>query len=311
MENYVTLFDSYFLPQGLSLYKSLVRWASDFTLWIVCVDEEVYNSLSMMSLKNVNLIRLADVETPELLTVKNERTRAEYCWTLTPFSPKFVFERAPDVERVTYLDADMCFFNKPDLVFDEFIKSNKSVLITEHAYAPEYDHSATNGVFCVQLMIFSRNSSEKVRKWWEDRCIEWCYARFEEGKFGDQKYLDVWPELFKEDVHVLQHKEAMLAPWNAARFPYSSAIFYHFHALRIINRKKINLGAYKIPKVVIENIYKPYLKYMDESMRDMEGCQINIRRQQKEPGMLATIKNFLLGIYMQRWQFNIRHILKI
>ena len=54
--------------------------------------------------------------------------------------------------------------------------------------------------------------------------MEWCFNRFEEGKFGDQKYLDKWPELFDDKVHILSNKELLLAPWNATRFPYTNSI---------------------------------------------------------------------------------------
>ena len=30
----------------------------------------------------------------------------------------------------------------------------------------------------------------KALKWWRDRCLEWCYARIEDGKFGDQFYIE-------------------------------------------------------------------------------------------------------------------------
>ncbi len=60
-------------------------------------------------------------------------------------------------------------------------------------------------------MTFKRNDGELVRSWWEERCLEWCYARFEDGKFGDQKYLDDWTSRFNKQVHVLKNKELMLA----------------------------------------------------------------------------------------------------
>ena len=95
--------------------------------------------------------------------------------------------------------------------------------------------------------------------WWQDRVIEWCYARFENGKFGDQKYLDDWPERFPDTVHVLVDEAATQAPWNAARFEPAAARVFHFHELRTMGRGRVRLGHYRIPKATLETIYDPYL----------------------------------------------------
>lgn len=262
MEHYVTLFDGFFLPQGLALHSSLERHAGSYTLWILCVDEQAYSILTALRLPNVRLLRTEDVETAELLAVKPLRTRGEYCWTLTPFAPRFVFEADASVKRVTYLDADLWFRRNPAPIFREFEASGKQVLITDHAYAPEHDQTAKTGQFCVQFLTVTRDGGETVRSWWEERCIEWCYARAEEGKFGDQKYLDDWPERFGTWVHVLDDRGLALAPWNATRFPYSGSVFYHFHGLRIISDKRVRLGLgrYAVPAPVLRNIYRPYLR---------------------------------------------------
>src|SRR5439155_4729098 len=152
MEHYVTLFDSLFLPQGLALQSSLERHASPYVLWILCMDDEAYEVLNRLRLPHVRLLRLAEVETAELLRVKRERSRAEYCWTITPFAPRFVFGADPAVRRVTYVDADLWFRHAPALIFREFERSGKQVLITDHAYAPEHDQTAAHGRYCVQFI---------------------------------------------------------------------------------------------------------------------------------------------------------------
>ena len=220
MEHYVTLFDSLFLPQGLALHKSMERYAGIYTLWVLCMDDDVHEVLCKLNLPNIRLLQLSKLETPELLAIKPSRSKGEYCWTLTPFAPRFVFENSPVVQRVTYLDADMWFRAPPKNIFKEFESSKKHVLITECAYSVEYDQTITAGKFAVQFMIFNRGGSEIVRKWWEEKCLEWCYARYEDGKFGDQKYLDEWESLFDDDVYVLEDNNLIVAPWNATRFPH-------------------------------------------------------------------------------------------
>ena len=268
MEHYVTLFDSSFLPQGLALHASMMRHAGAFTLWVLCMDEETKATLENLNPPNVRTIALRDVETAELERVKPGRNRAEYCWTLTPFTPKFVFERDPSVARVTYVDADVFLLKSPRPIFEELEQSGKAVLITDHAYDAEYDQAAVSGQYCVQFMTFVRGASEEVRQWWEDRCIEWCFDRKEDGKCGDQKYLDDWPTRFAAKVHVLRQLDALLAPWNARRFPYSRAIVWHFHGLRLLEGEKALLhGPYEVPHVVHEMVYQPYLAELRAALK--------------------------------------------
>ncbi len=287
MEHYVTIFDSGFMPQGLALHHSLVRHAGSFTLWVVCVDELAKQYLDQRAFEHIKTIALKDVETPDLLRVKGDRSRAEYCWTLTPFAPKFVFDRDPLVSRVTYLDADLFLLKSPKPIFSEFEESNKSVLITDHAYDPEYDHSASSGQYCVQFMTFKHDTGgEGVRQWWQDRCIEWCYARAEYGKFGDQKYLDSWPELFENEVHVLSKLDAILAPWNAKRFPYSSAIAWHFHGFRVLGNCEYLLhSGYEIPTVVDKYVYEPYQSVILDNIKSIPF----LIKQGNKPSAIASV----------------------
>src|SRR4051812_34843747 len=148
VEHFVTLFDSNFLPSALAMHASLLRHAGSFRLWILCMDEQVEKQLTTLDLTGVSLIPLREFETPELLAVKPTRGRGEYCWTSTPFTFTAVFARDPTAERVTYLDADLFFLRPPAILLEEFTASGKDVFITEHAYAPEYDHTRKSGRFC-------------------------------------------------------------------------------------------------------------------------------------------------------------------
>lgn len=283
MEHFVTLFDSLFLPQGLALHMSMQRHIENYCLWILCMDDDAHKALTRLNLPNMRLLELCKLETADLLAIKSGRTKGEYCWTLTPFAPRFVFEADSAVDRVTYLDADLWFRKNPSPIFAEFDTSKKHVLITDHAYAPEYDQSATSGQYCVQFMTFTRNNGEAVRKWWEEKCVEWCFARHEDGKFGDQKYLDDWAERFSEHVHVLQNKELLLAPWNATRFPYGNSIAWHFHSLRIsVNIRKriyIEFGPYVLPKFTRINVYQNYLEDLKKGVEMLGGLNIPVKCQ--------------------------------
>tara|TARA_B100001093_G_scaffold100534_1_gene92611 strand:+ start:16044 stop:16970 length:927 start_codon:yes stop_codon:yes gene_type:complete len=288
LEYYITLFDSNFLPQGLALYNSLTKYGGQFSLSILCMDKLCYEILDKKGYPNVDLIRLEDFETKNLISIKGERTFSEYCWTLTPFTSKIVFDRNPDALRVTYLDADLWFRKSPKPIFKEFENSKKQVLITEHSYDEDYDQSEKYGKYCVQFMTFKRGG-ERIRKWWEEKCLEWCFAKFENGKFGDQKYLDDWLERFPQQVHVLSQKESIQAPWNAKIFLSSSAIIWHFHGLRVQKNRILCFLRYKIPYPVIEKIYDPYIHEIRKIVKDLT---IEISQGKIESQFIRILRRF-------------------
>lgn len=289
-EHFCTLFDRNYLPLGMALHASLLAHAQPFHLWILCMDEQVEQQLNQLALPQVTLIPLSTIETPELLAVKPERTRGEYCWTLTPFSFQAVFDRCPSAQQVTYLDADLFFFADPKILLQE-LSADRHVLLTDHAYAPEYDQSAVSGQFCVQFLTFRRTDRAfRVMHWWQERCLEWCFNRVEEGKFGDQKYLDSWTTLFPDEIHIVQQINKTLAPWNVQFFQHQSPekvdpVFYHFHGLKLISSNRVQLYSnYQIGTQGLE-LYQRYLAALDTSLQCIQaiGAPIPYFALSKQP----------------------------
>lgn len=267
--NFITLFNFNYLPQGLTMYFSLIKNCPSARLWVLCMDEKVEFFLKKLKLINLNTISLKDFENKKLLSIKQNRKFIEYCWTLTPFLPTFFFKEFKK-KSVVYIDADLYFFNKLDPIFEEFDKSKKSVFVTEHGFHKKFDSSNINGKFCVQFLIYRNDSkTKKILNWWQDRCIEWCYDYPSEGKFGDQKYLDHWPNLFKSYIHISKNLEYFQGPWTLNRFKIKNLISYHFHGLKINSDKVLIYNRYGFTKKIIKKIYFPYVVHLKKTLKSI------------------------------------------
>jgi len=305
MYNYCTLFDSNYLTRGLAMYESLKKHSDSFHLYIFAFDNKSYELLKKLDLEFVTVISLKEFEDEELLKIKDSRSAGEYCWTCTPSTIKYCIETYA-LESCTYLDADLYFFSNPSVLIDEM--GEKSVLITEHRYTPMYDQSATSGIYCVQFMTFKNDTNGmKVLNWWRDSCNEWCYGRFEDGKFGDQKYLDDWTIRF-EGIHVLENLGGGVAPWNIQQYNLSKRefdlVFYHFHNFKFLQNDKVSFGLYKFDNNDYDILYKPYIKHLKkitaelmlvDNKNDYNGIIDNKLFHWKDP--LRMIKRKLNGTY--------------
>ena len=284
MNYYCTLFDSQYLTKGLALYQSLVNVGEKFFLYVYAFDKLTKDILHDLELPNLRVVPLEEFETEELLAVKKTRTKGEYCWTCTAATILHCLEKF-NLPMVTYLDSDIYFFDKPNIVLNEFRASQCDVMITRHNYTPKYDQTETSGVYNVQFMPFKNNDNAKrILKWWRDRCIEWCYKTPEKGLMGDQKYLDDWLDRF-QGVYVMQNRLAGLAPWNIQQYdikkgPVSDGqrvIFYHFHQLTWFrNDKRDWFGhpqafIYELSEAVLNYIYRPYIQALLNSIEIIRG----------------------------------------
>ena len=264
MHNFCTLFDSHYLTRGVALYESLLENCPEFHLYIYAFDDVSFEILVSLNLSHATIVSLGELEDEALLEVKSTRSVAEYCWTCTPSIIKHAIETY-QLPACTYLDADVYFFSDPAPLIDEL--GDGSILITEHRYTSEYNQTKNSGIYCVQFTTFKNDTSGmSALNWWRQACIEWCYNRVEDGKFGDQKYLDDWPVRF-EGVHVLQHLGGGVAPWNVQQYdlsdPRFEVVFYHFHGLKFIQNQMVNLGKYKYTPAVLSRVYEPYISHIE------------------------------------------------
>jgi hypothetical protein len=264
------------------MYESLKSKCVNFHLYVFLFDDKSKSILDDLKLEHVTIVSLAEFENEQLLAVKSSRTKGEYCWTCTPSTIYYCIQKF-NLDHCTYIDADLCFYQNPNILVDEM--GNSSILITEHRYTRKYDQSSASGIYCVQFITFKNtNQGLKALIWWKDRCIEWCYARIEDGKFGDQKYLDDWTQRF-EGVHVLEHLGGGVAPWNVQQYIITEQsgsvltrykckevplIFFHFHYVKFYKGNRVDLGSYELSDAVKSIVYRPYIRSILSVERNLQ-----------------------------------------
>jgi hypothetical protein len=278
------------------MYESLADHSTQFHLYIFAFDSLSERILKKMNLAHVTVISLEEFETAELLNVKKERSKAEYCWTCTS-STIFHVLKNYDVHDCTYLDSDLFFFSDPAVLIDELDQHDKNVLMTEHRFSffPRLYEEKRSGRFCVQFLTFrNEESSLKVLDRWREQCIEWCFARHEDGKFGDQKYLDEWPELYN-NTHILEHMGGGVAPWNLDSYKFFedgkaikgivsktktefNLVFYHFQYVKFLKNNRFDIGWYHISAFNEKLLYHPYLL----KIKDIEDRLVNFNEDYKK-----------------------------
>ncbi|SKB36609.1 hypothetical protein [Macellibacteroides fermentans] len=296
MINFCTLFNSYYLQKGIATYLSLEKVTDEFHIYVMAFDKECYESLKSYGFNHMTVELLDDFETPELLAVKAERNMAEYCWTCSA-AITYYFVNKYKLPSITYLDADLYFIHNPKILIEEI--GDASVGLSEHWFGYKNERA---GRFCVQFVYFKNdNEGMSALKYWKDSCINWCFARYEDGKYGDQTYIE---DIYKnyKNVHVIEHRGCGLAPWNYNIYNFPDAetleyedkkypvVFFHFHGVKFLRERTklvMTSGDGSIAKNLSKLFYHPYLllilhiynKYLGANYNDIEIRDIPLSKK--------------------------------
>ena len=234
------------LYQFIALYHSIRKNNSDFYIFVLCMDDVVYRILKKASLERVSLINVSDIEGRDLKHIKKTRRIEEYCWTLKPIFIKYVLKKNKEIERLTYLDSDMFFYDDPKKILEG--TKDSAVLLSEHDCSHDIKYVEDSvGRFNSGIISF-KNTSEGLicLKWWKKKCMGWCFNTTATGQFGDQKYLENMYRKF-HDVKIISTHGVNIAPWNDGQYKFTMKkgklyidekplILYHYSGFRICDK---------------------------------------------------------------------------
>ncbi len=312
MQHFCTYFDINYIHRGLTLYRSLERHSSQFTLWILCFDDQTYNLLSLLNLSSAKLIKRKEFEAGDdkLVTAQSDRSLVEYYWTCTPSLPLFIFKQNQELDSICYVDADVFFFSDPSPIFNSLDQG--SIFIIPHDHDENvYSAPYKSGLFNVGILVFRRDEiGLQCLNWWREQCIRWCLHENEDGKCGDQGYLNDWPERFQR-VIISRHPGIHAGPWNISKYKLRSSsedhffingnplICFHFHALTMISYH-IALapeGHTFMNKCIRDHIYRPYMLAQQRSLRELQILDHHFSFKLDLSVMAFLLKRLLRGTW--------------
>jgi len=275
--NFCTKFDHRYLDRGLVLYESLQRWAPGSILHVLALSEECARFLEGLALPRVRVTRTQDLLeiAPRLASAQRDRNKASFVFTQTPFLVLRALLHVPGGDSLVYIDADTCFFSPPDAIISA--AHYYDVCLTRHNFAPHWQPTELFGEFNTGWVGFRNTPAAKAcAEWWGERCLEWCHDRPEDGKFGDQKYLEGFQSLGVK-VHVFSEPGVNCAPWNASGRCFTAIdgktyvdgadlVHFHFSLLEKINpfcvAPRLRQQLVRRAQGIKRHVYSPYSRFL-------------------------------------------------
>lgn len=281
MIHYVTAVDRGYLLKTVCLLQSFLRQGSVGRFWCFAGDQSSADLLRRLDPGSVVVVEETEYQTPALRAVQAQRSRLEYACTAKPFIVQHVMRQAAAGDWVVWLDGDTFCFRPAEQIVPA---TAASVLLTPHRFTESFRYlEETAGTFNAGLVGF-RNSDAGTSavEWWARRCLEWCSARPEPGRYTDQKYLESFSSLFPE-VHEVAALGVNAAPWNAVERDVRQSgqdvlidgqplVLYHFQGLQIISRRLVDLYSddrVRLPLALQRLVYRPYVQALREALRSI------------------------------------------
>lgn len=278
------------LIQAIACFLSLYKNMDNFKVYILCVDEKCYEFLKEINSDKIVLVTIAELNREDLLAIKASRKLNQYCWTLKPGFIKHIFTLDDSINRVTYIDSDLFFYQNPNVIFEN--QPDASVLLSSGEiflpmYSKEFNQTmqTLTGNFNSGFISFKKDiNGLQCVNWWDKMCVDSCTSNPEDNKFGDQKYLDDMPFLFN-NVYEITTQGINIGHWNYLKYKFTVSndnvmvnnnklIFYHFSGFRIISKYDIR-QVHEEDRVNIPFIYQIYKRALGKIIDDVEKTDPN------------------------------------
>lgn len=247
---------------------------------VLCMDSVILGLLRELALPGVRPVFIDDFEDAPLLACKAGRTQAEYCWTAKPRFLLHVLSENPDVAEAVYLDADLFPFADLSPLWAQLAEAE--VLLFPHRFPQRLQYLEPIAGRYNAGMVGARNTeaARNALAWWAERCLEWCFYQPEDGKLGDQKYLEHLPERFT-GVQDCRDEGIDVAPWNIERYgpvERGGAVWlaeqlplrlYHFHQYTQLGGEEyraVSDPVYTISPEVRRLIYGPFTAALNSAL---------------------------------------------
>jgi hypothetical protein len=219
-----------------------------------------------------------------VLHLKSERSLLEFMWTLPSIILSKILTSEETFSDIVYLDADIYFFSDPKVIWEEVALGNVSIV--SHNFSDRLMKIfPDSGEFNVSwVSIPNSEFGKEVAGNWAENCLELCpeIPVSKNGRFayGDQRYLDYWPEDFGTRIQVIQNPGVGVAPWNYEKFQISTSepflvddsplVFYHFssHQFGFILARKMGSDYSKVSQLP-RTLYKNYERDLKASAHQL------------------------------------------
>lgn len=311
--NFCSYFDKNYLSKFLVMKNSIEIFNIEFTFFVLALDNYVEDFFKKNKIKNIQVISLKDLEqsNKDLIIAKNNRDLIEYYFTLSPFLPRYIFEKFKCL-NISYVDSDFFFFKNPIRLFQQNL--NSSITLIKQESEPKY------GLFNMGLIYFNFNFSEtlEILNTWAQQCLDCCndIPDINKNIYADQKYLDEWLLKLK-NIKILYPEYSVLSPWDTNEKIESNIgnfFAFHFHSFQIQNEFFFSgFSNYnKIPsKIILNKIYIPYaqkIHYMNKKYNLKTQTVRNLSNNifKKLRNLKLIIKKIL---YQDKYKFNLNNSL--
>jgi hypothetical protein len=282
---YFTLSDANFAPRTLAMLTSIRKYDTNADLLFVVVGKLPERFFQAFEKINVQVRFLPELlDSSVLKQIQESRSYISTLWTYPSIILNTLIQSNCDHSDIVYLDADLFFFEDPGWCWGEVPTGNISIV--RHNFsdrlAKEFPESGEFNVSWVSMP--SNDVGRQCAKLWAEECYALCpdVPVEHEGRtiYGDQRYLDRWPELFGESLTVFQNPGIGLAPWNYENYliEYGGSwevdsqklVFYHFssHQFGFFLARRMGRTYSEVSKVP-KKLYRDYEQELSLAARNL------------------------------------------